>query len=458
MKQALLKTIDKLKDEDLITLSYLYLYRAFDVEQIMENIYRVNTDTPAGKRSRTTIIKRMLAESVITVSKYLPSREAIQITNKGIEIVRYTRDIPNEIFDGDIKTIKKGYYTAADLQLGERFINHQVHLNQFMLDFTKRARDLNIPWKYFDEKFLSQYVGMRPDGLITMLDYDFFIEIDMASESQQQLIEKWQHYREFMKTNEFKYKQRKIIVLFDVDNLLSEKKIKNRIELVKSTISKTILDAVTGDFEIVVKPRDELITYMFDSIAASLFQRNEAHNKVHNYFKQAGYSISYGYDLNKVLQGDFYNYYVRKLDSNGHIKIDGAIAQELFLDFYLDEEISVLHRVDWYQKNNALYKDRFGRNIKLVLAVNDVESAFKDFKLLGQSILGQPGIFLLDMSKFNDELPLFENLSQLGPQGEVFKPITPDLSRRKFVYKIADREIRQKTGRMKHTGGSNGKK
>lgn len=46
MKKSLLELSEKLKEEDLITLSHLYLYRAMDVEQIFDYIYKIPNDTP----------------------------------------------------------------------------------------------------------------------------------------------------------------------------------------------------------------------------------------------------------------------------------------------------------------------------------------------------------------------------------------------------------------------------
>ena len=49
LKQSILNSIEKLKDDDLITLNYLYLYRAMDVEQIMTAIYQVEVESESGR-------------------------------------------------------------------------------------------------------------------------------------------------------------------------------------------------------------------------------------------------------------------------------------------------------------------------------------------------------------------------------------------------------------------------
>ena len=452
MRKSILESINILKNDDLITLSYLYFYRAMEVEQLMKRIYHVNTKIASGKRARTIIVKRLMSQSVVTLSKYLPGREALQITNKGIEIVRYTKDIPNEIYDPSLKSIKKGYYTAADLHQKDQFLNHQIHMNQFMLDFEEKALPLGLHWKYRDEKFLADFHGMRPDGMITTLDTDFFIEIDMATESKKQLLEKWQHYREFMRTDEFLYKSRKIIVLFDCDNLLSKKKIRNRVDLVKQTLITELLDEITGEFDVVVGPRHEMVDYIFNTTRANLLGTNIIKNNLLNYLQEKlGYTLSFGWDLNKRLAGDFYNYYARRLTPNKQIEQISGVANEFFLDFYTSSEMSVLHRINWYNRNCHLWETQFGRKIRLIIAVNNIEDAYYDFKLLGESVLGNIGIYLLDVNDYDVNLPLYRNLYQLGSTGEIFKIETPDFSRRKFVRIIKeDRKINHKKGRIKH--------
>ena len=133
MKKTLITLLEKtLKEEDLLTLSHLYLYRAMDIEQIFSYIYNVGSDSSSDKRKRTVIKKRLTENGLVTSTTYQPGKEAYQITNKGIEIVRYARDLPKEVLD-DNKQVKRGYYTAADLNLNPRLINHQVHLNQIAL-------------------------------------------------------------------------------------------------------------------------------------------------------------------------------------------------------------------------------------------------------------------------------------------------------------------------------------
>ena len=450
MKKALIELMSKLKDDDLKALSYLYLHRAMDVDQIMTYVYGVGAETTAEKRKRTVIRNRLMGESLVTVSVYHHGREAMQITNKGIEIVRHSRDIPNQIYDQDKKVVKRGYYTQAELAMNTRLVNHQVHLNQFMLEFEERARAMGLPWNYYDEKFLSAYVNIRPDGMITLLDHDLFIETDMATESKAQLIEKWAHYRAFLNTDEFRFKSRRIVVLFVIDNIISKNKIRNRIELVKQTIVDTFLDEIKPDFEIVIKPREEMLDYVFKGLIPRILNKNRKENAFLDYLQKRKFTLSYGYNLNEYLLGDFYQYYVRKLDNSGKIVTRNGTLQEYFVDFYHYEEMSVLHRLEYFKKNDKLYRDKFGRGINLIVVTDNIEQLFKDMEKLGQRALGIQGIFVVDSNKMSTRNEVYKNLLQISAQGEVFRIVSSDHSRREFLYRIGEKELREKAGRVRH--------
>lgn len=109
------------------------------------------------------------------------------------------------------------------------------------------------------------------------------------------------------------------------------------------------------------------------------------------------------------------------MDDKGNVvKFSGAL-QEYFLDFYLDRELSVLHRVEFYNRNTTLYKEKFGRDIRLIIATNDLESLYYDLTLLGNKILGQTNVFALDVKNFNPKVELYHNLYTFGLEGEVFQ-------------------------------------
>ena len=103
------------------------------------------------------------------------------------------------------------------------------------------------------------------------------------------------HYRSFVFSEEFRNKSRKIIVIFDVDNIISKKNIKKRIDLVRQTIVETFLDQVTDGFDIVIKHQSEINDYIFESLVPRILNKNTDELQTIKYLQDSGWTVSYGY-------------------------------------------------------------------------------------------------------------------------------------------------------------------
>ena len=212
--------------------------------------------------------------------------------------------------------------------------------------------------------------------------------------------------------------------------------------------NKKILDEVSGDFDIVVNTKDNLIDYLFEEFIPKILQKNKKEQAILDYFKNKGYTTSFGYALNKTLQGDFYNYYTRKINKDGKINLRHNVVDEYFIDFYVNNEISVLHRIDWFQKNSGLYNEAYGRRINLIIITDDPLGLYNDLSILDMRVLGQPGVFFIDMNKLDYDKEPWENLFQFNLTGSVYQVVTDDLSRREFRYEFEDKKIRRKVGKV----------
>lgn len=398
--------ISLLKPKDLSALRALYYYRAMDVEQIMTLIYHLDTTTVSGKRIRTIIVNRLSSNGLIQeTSGYQPDRNALQITTKGINIVKETTDLQEEIVN-DRGDIKRGYYTANELQMKSQFINHQVHTNAFAFAFSNKAAGL--PWQYYDEKFVSQFQGMRPDGLLRVAGIDFFIENDMGTESKKQLDEKWQHYRAFFKTDSFKNKENPIKVLFILNGHKTDNARELRKKLVKKSLLDTFSDAITGDFDVLIGSQDELIDQIFNEVIPAQLGKSRRVEILWDLFrKRFKYRLSFGHSFDKVLLGDSYDYYMRQTD---HGKI---VSQEFFVDDYTTGNLQVLHRVMWFARNQKLFLDKFKRTIKLVVVVNSVEEFYQDLKLIGGKSQYDNDLYVATQASLITAKELYEGLMQI---------------------------------------------
>lgn len=195
----------------------------------------------AISRSLNLLLKHQLIDIVDyhVKSRSAPVGEDLQayfLTNKGIKLVREYMDLPVNYYHKKKKVIKKGYFTAAELKIHPKNINHQIHLNEFVLQFYER--NPSIECTYYDEKFASVFNHIRPDGLLVIENTYFFLEMDMATESKKQLLDKWEHYRNFMISNEFmELFDKHIVVLFICEGT-------NNVELRKKVVNKTLIESL----------------------------------------------------------------------------------------------------------------------------------------------------------------------------------------------------------------------
>ena len=95
-------------------------------------------------------------------------------------------NLPSEVYNIDTGKNEKTILKVKDIEVEDKFASHQIALNDFVLEFKKKAGKIN----YFDEKFMSGLINIRPDGMIRLENADLFLEQDMGTESAKQLRDK----------------------------------------------------------------------------------------------------------------------------------------------------------------------------------------------------------------------------------------------------------------------------
>ena len=374
------KALNTLKEEDLICLQHLYLYRILTVKQIMQNIYKLRENQT---RKRNAILRRLLDLDVVEMVEYKPEQHALELTSTGVNIVRKTKDIPTEIFDEDAKTVKRGYYTAGELKMKTNLMNHQLTKNNFMLKFQKLVASsefkkwckkwhLNFKYQYFDEKYLTTYVLMRPDSVFHVGNTDFFVEEDMATESAAQLKDKWRHYREFMQTREFYMKENKIIVLFLTDNILKQKSIDKRKALVRETALTIMGDKFKNQFDMIIGSQDEIISIMPDLIADAC-NLNDRKLQLINDLQKHHWQITDAYSINQYFNNEDYWLYIRQLDQQNNLIRSNFRYREFLIDDYYHRPMAIQHRIMWHDHNNIIFQNRFKRPLQYIVLIDPTE-------------------------------------------------------------------------------------
>lgn len=428
MKNDVYEIRNSLDRVDLDVLHNIYLFRCLTIRQIYNNFYA--TTIPTFNRFLDKKVKELISYGVVEEVFFNKDNIALFLTKVGIDVVREAFDLPVNIVDHQRKVVKRGYYRASELKMLPRLIPHQVHLNQFVLDFKKvfNHKGLSMAWKYYDEKYVSQYINIRPDGLIRLLDTDFFLEMDMNTESKTQLIEKWKHYRAFLASREYKYNEKKIIVLFIIENTSNTE---NRKNIVRMTASEILLDIIDGDFEIIVGTKEELLKKVFNMIIPNILQTNYKIEKLKNIITtKHKFSIADGTNLKSKLNNAEYGYYIRKVDENNNVVIEQGRIQEYLLDYYYEDSLSVINKISYLQQNSSSFKYYFNRDISYIVVCEDLAKMYANLEMF--NLQGEESVYYTTIDRLN-KYPFNKAICQFDNMGRAFSFKDNSLNMREYL-------------------------
>lgn len=434
MRTSLFSVLKELNEQDLDLLYHLYLYRCLTYRQAQTFIYNVPDEPETDFYKR--VISKLLRLKVVEKMEYLPNEYVLFLTTDGVDIVRYTKEIPLEIFNPDTKIVKRGYYRAGELKMQARLVNHQVCLNQFVLEFERMADKRNIRWKYYDEKYVSQYFTIRPDGLIQLLDTDFFVEMDMGSESQKQLYDKWNHYQDFLRSSEFRDNERNIMILFIVENVKNPDR---RADLVRYTAVNAIGNFFSDRFDMVIGSKEEILSLLFDTLIPNLDQTNERKMKMLNCLKERhGFQVDFARPLKSALNDGDYEFYIRKVnEETKRIIVENGRLQEYVLDDYTARPLSIIRRIQFHTKNASMFQLQFKRRIAYIVVAPDEVTLYRDLHIADCPVMEQ--VFFTTPERL-ERLPFHEALFQFDIEGGIYHFADTGLQQQVFEKSVKENE------------------
>jgi hypothetical protein len=416
MKKTLNDVMQLLSRRDLDTLHSIYQFRCLNENQIYQLHFQqvIAFDESMSKEHANTRIQEMLELGVIKDVEYNSEERVYFMTPLGIEAIVRFFEIPENFYDAQKKAVKRGYYRASELELYPKNINHQVYLNQFVVDFT--SMKIDSAWKYYDEKYVSQYNSIRPDGMLSVYDTDFFLEMDMGTESRKQLCEKWEHYRNFLISREYAYREKRIVVLFIVEG--NNDMTKERIDLVKYTIYERLLDVLHGsEFEIYVGTSNELLSLLKHRLIPASKEGVDPYNdRIKKALEEKhGFIVSDGDKIKDVFDGTQFTYFIRRISENYKTLHEEGRVQEYLVDDYFFDPPTVIAKVAYMEKNNTLFKHRFKRDISYVIIGKTEEQLYRDLKMV--DLLGLKNIFFSTYHRLRDK-PFHEAVFQFDLFGD----------------------------------------
>ena len=434
--KALSRTIGELlkslSNRDIEALKSIYDLRCLTVTQIYELHYKKSSRGDGEIVSDAYCKKKMneFVELEILEKVDHMGEDVMFLTTKGVNLIRHCYDLPANIYDVNKGVIRRGYYRAFELKIAPKYISHQLCLNQFLIDFKLREHD--VYWKYYDEKYISQFQNIRPDGLLTMFDIDFFIEIDMGTESKNQLYEKWDNYRRFLDSQEYEYIERKIVVLFVIENTANPQA---RIDLVKHTLGARLMDKIDSNFEIYVGTKEDMLSILDEKIEVINGKKKDFNDEIFSAMANHGFSVALGEKLKNIFNGIEYDFYCRKIDENNHVVIENNRIQEFIVDSYRLQPFSVLKKIAFLHLSNVYFKEKLGRKLSYIVVGESIESLYRDLKIMDLLVVDNVYYTTLDRLK---NKPFHEALFQFDFLGNIHSFKNNGLDDREFEFNIAE--------------------
>ncbi|MEG1301224.1 MAG: replication-relaxation family protein [Erysipelotrichaceae bacterium] len=384
------KLISKLKNVDYLLLENLYYYRCLSVSQCWKICYKnAGVDLKTFVKKRVTPFHKLKLITINNTGKTY----SLMITDIGIDILSTRKNLNNDFFDTKTKKMRTGTLKASAIQMLPRLMNHQIALNQFVIDFStifKKQENYDTKFTYHDEKFMSKYLFVRPDGMISFNNLELFLEMDMGTENKKQLIDKWNNYRLAL-SNELGRTDTKIIVLFILD--CPADKLQTRKNIVRYTIAQTLIDDNFDKFDIYIGTKKELLEAVFHKILPIYFNCYFFDNFVIDRLisQRHGFTSGDGSKLKKVFYSASYAYYIRKINEQNRIKRQDGKIQEYMFDEYLFGPMSILNKIIYQEKNSSMFEMLYHRNINYVILVESIDSIYNDLNVL--DLLDVPDVY-----------------------------------------------------------------
>ena len=356
--------MDKLNAKAHLILSYLYQLRVLSYNEIKEFIIPDLSESYADK-----ILKSLVKDEYIEKTGYFKENSSYQIKQKGIKYLdsyglisvgtNTSRSIPLLL-------------QANQIRINERVVEHQMNLNHFVL---RRAKEKEF--EYYDEKYMSKLVvGARPDGAIVE-DKIYFLEMDMNTEKEKALNEKWKQYRTFLTSDNFYRLDKDILGLFILGGGVTDTSMRRT--YLRKQILKMLPDLLSNKFNFIIGTEDKLLGHLNNS-----YKRQIAET-----FGGWGYKISKGEFSNGAFSNFTFDFYIVKLSDEGKLLSRDGEAEEYIIDDLTDGNLYSLLKLSSIASIESSFMYKYKRHIKYIAVVEseeDAETICKELEIYNENI------------------------------------------------------------------------
>lgn len=359
------KFISVLTETEKKVLEKLYYLRTLNVEQAYSfcaNPEEISSINEFVSKSITRLTKTNCIEVIPFNYNFI-----LFLTPDGVNVVRILLNLPTSVVHPQNGSVSRGYHRASELKMKDRLINHQLHLNQFLLQFESfyRKYELTDNYHYFDEKHLSSYREIRPDALLQFDNFDLLLEMDMGTESKKQLEAKWEHYRKYLTKQSYTNPNHRPMIVFFICE--GTTRLIERKDLVAKTSHDVLGYLFSERFEIFTGNSASLLKLFFEQLLPYLKNKNDSVHHARILLQEYhGFDI---YMVNEIIPEELtgnYSLFLRHV-----CEITGAVTEMLFDDWRLGQ-ISILTNIAYLNQNSFVLNQRIGKDYHYLLLIDDL--------------------------------------------------------------------------------------
>ena len=385
------RIVRQMTDEDKAALLSIYQHRCLDERLLCKYIYS-SVDSSTGYAAEH--INQLIAFRLLDSVDYGLEYPALFLTTLGIETVKATsRSELQKLYSFEYG--KAFLPLSSELKMHPKIINHQMHLNSFVLEFESYAKQIGY-FRYFDEKFMPPASNfMMPDAMAELDDYYVFFEMDMGTEAGSRLAQKWNSYRTFLNAPGPFYREKPVVMLFIIDGV---KNVEVRRRNIASRLMTYLADRVNGQFEVYIDGVERLHSVVKSQLLKQMTPEDfgcdtvcRAIYDMHNFLISKPQFLS---------QMDIsYGYYIRQLTESKKIQVIGGRPQEFLMDVWLDGRLSVLRSLLYYQRALGQIVKYSHREIPYIIVVPSEKWACTMLKMANTAL--PEGVFFTTPSRLS---------------------------------------------------------
>ena len=404
MAKRVEKVMNSYSERDYNALYSIYKFRCLSMNQIFDLHYRYTGDkenTPEYLRKKIIKMKKdNLIEESRLVGKKTPT--VYFLTNDGIQAVKLFFNLSNNIYDTKKRIHERGYFTYAEIKVADRFIPHQYNLNQFAINATDLLKSKNLNYSYTDERHVSQTYGIRPDGILSTLGLDIFLEMDMGTESLAQLKEKWNHYRAYMNSQSYYDNGKKVVIFFICNN---KGRINERIKVIKNSLNEHFIDCMKN-IEVYVGIPEKLMSVLRNILIPFYSSAtNEMYDELTKNLKLHHFKIASGKQMEKYLDDTSYTFYIK--DENN---------KEFLVQEFFGEPLSGMNRVAFHEKIHLNFLKKYNKKLPMLLVGTSEEILTSNIDLFITEDI--PNVYFSTLKRL-ESLPFNEALFRILDNGDM---------------------------------------